>query len=46
MIVSSHEKVEWSEVNVLEQSERGAGGFGHTGKKLVIFKTHQCLMLK
>ena len=33
MIVSSHEKVEWIEVKDLEHTERGAGGFGHTGAK-------------
>ncbi len=31
MIVSTHEQAEWIEVDVLEDSERGAGGFGHTG---------------
>ena len=29
----AHEKVEWDLVEVLEETERGAGGFGHTGKK-------------
>ena len=33
MIIASHAQVEWSPVEVLEDSERGAGGFGHTGKK-------------
>jgi len=32
MIIASHETVEWSLVQELELSERGAGGFGHTGK--------------
>lgn len=32
MVISRHEQVEWVEVVVLEQSARGAGGFGHTGK--------------
>ena len=32
MIISRHEKVEWDLVEVLEETERGAGGFGHTGK--------------
>jgi dUTP pyrophosphatase len=32
MIVSSHEKVEWKAVAELEETERGEGGFGHTGK--------------
>ena len=31
MIVSAHEQAEWIEVDVLEETERGAGGFGHTG---------------
>ena len=33
MIVSQYSKVEWSEVEVLGDTERGAGGFGHTGVK-------------
>ena len=33
MIVSRYSKVEWSEVEVLGDTERGAGGFGHTGVK-------------
>ena len=33
MIIAKHETVEWNEVEVLEETERGAGGFGHTGKK-------------
>ncbi len=32
MIVARHEKAEWVDVNELTPSERGAGGFGHTGK--------------
>ena len=31
MIISAHEKAEWEEVVSLADSERGAGGFGHTG---------------
>lgn len=31
MIISAHEKAEWVEVDSLADSERGAGGFGHTG---------------
>jgi dUTP pyrophosphatase len=31
MIVSAHEKAEWIEVDDLNQTSRGAGGFGHTG---------------
>ena len=32
MVVAKHATVEWQETNVLEASERGDGGFGHTGK--------------
>lgn len=32
MIVAEHATVEWELTNELEESERGAGGFGHTGK--------------
>lgn len=32
MIISKHEKAELVEAVVLNESERGAGGFGHTGK--------------
>lgn len=33
MVVARHSRVEWNEVDVLDESERGAGGFGHTGKQ-------------
>ena len=33
MIVSRHEHVEWEEVEVLDETERGEGGFGSTGLK-------------
>ncbi len=33
MIISKHETIQWEEVSVLEESLRGAGGFGHTGVK-------------
>lgn len=33
MVIAAHAQVEWTEVTVLEESERGAGGFGHTGRK-------------
>lgn len=32
MIVARHERVEWTAVDELDETERGAGGFGHTGK--------------
>jgi len=33
MIISAHEQAELEEVDVLSETDRGAGGFGHTGKK-------------
>jgi dUTP pyrophosphatase len=33
MIISAHEKAEWEQVETLEETVRGAGGFGHTGVK-------------
>ena len=33
MVVAKHETVEWQAVDMLEESIRGEGGFGHTGKK-------------
>ncbi|WP_290427116.1 dUTP diphosphatase [Coprobacter tertius] len=33
MVVKEYVKVEWEQVPTLEQSERGTGGFGHTGVK-------------
>lgn len=32
MVVARHETVEWDAVETLDETERGAGGFGHTGK--------------
>ena len=32
MVIARHEQVEWEQVEVLDETERGAGGFGHTGK--------------
>lgn len=32
MVVARHEQVEWESVEELSDSERGAGGFGSTGK--------------
>jgi dUTP pyrophosphatase len=31
MIISAHEQAAWQQVDVLEETQRGAGGFGHTG---------------
>lgn len=33
MVIARHEQVVWDEVEVLTDTERGAGGFGHTGEK-------------
>lgn len=33
MVIARHEQAEWVEVTELAVSERGAGGFGHTGKQ-------------
>jgi dUTP pyrophosphatase len=32
MVIARYEQAEWQEVDVLEETERGTGGFGHTGK--------------
>jgi dUTP pyrophosphatase len=31
MVVARYEKIEWDEVEVLDETERGEGGFGSTG---------------
>lgn len=33
MVINKIEQAQWVEVEDLEESERGEGGFGHTGKK-------------
>ncbi|WP_101690219.1 dUTP diphosphatase [Dysgonomonas massiliensis] len=33
MVIAAHAQVQWEETDSLEETERGAGGFGHTGKK-------------
>ena len=33
MVIASHEHIRWESVDVLEETVRGTGGFGHTGKK-------------
>lgn len=33
MVIARHEQAEWDEVEILDDTERGAGGFGHTGTK-------------
>ena len=32
MVIAKHETVAWAEVNELNETLRGAGGYGHTGK--------------
>ena len=32
MVIARHEQVEWEQVEVLDETRRGAGGFGSTGK--------------
>jgi dUTP pyrophosphatase len=32
MVISSHVQAEWIEVEELNETSRGAGGFGHTGR--------------
>ena len=32
MIIAKHEHIDWQQVESLDETERGAGGFGHTGK--------------
>ena len=33
MVVAQHAQVEWEVMDSLQETERGAGGFGHTGKQ-------------
>ncbi|MBL4709056.1 MAG: dUTP diphosphatase [Flavobacteriales bacterium] len=33
MVIAAHEQAEWVEVENLDETKRGAGGFGSTGKK-------------
>lgn len=32
MVIAQHAQVEWESVEEINETERGAGGFGHTGK--------------
>lgn len=32
MVIARHEHIGWETVEILEETVRGAGGFGHTGK--------------
>ena len=33
MVLAKHEKFEWNSVKTLSETDRGSGGFGHTGTK-------------
>lgn len=33
MVIAKHERADWEEVEILSETDRGAGGFGSTGKK-------------
>lgn len=33
MVIARHEKASWQETDQLDETVRGTGGFGHTGKK-------------
>ncbi len=33
LVIARHEQASWQVVEALDDTERGAGGFGHTGKK-------------
>lgn len=33
MVIARHEHIAWEMVEILEETQRGSGGFGHTGKK-------------
>jgi dUTP pyrophosphatase len=31
MVIARHEQIDWESVEVLDATQRGEGGFGHTG---------------
>lgn len=33
LVIARYEQAEWQETDVLDETERGEGGFGHTGKQ-------------
>lgn len=33
LVIARHEQIDWQLVEQLDETERGEGGFGHTGKK-------------
>lgn len=47
MVIAKHEQAVWQEVEVLDETERGAGGFGHTGKneRILLFSLLSTLLL-
>ena len=32
MVIARHETIDWAEVQLINETDRGEGGFGHTGK--------------
>lgn len=33
LVIARYEQIQWEMVDMLDETQRGAGGFGHTGKK-------------
>ncbi len=33
MVIAKHEQINWEEVTSMNETDRGSGGFGHTGSK-------------
>ena len=33
LVIARYEQIQWEMVDTLDETQRGAGGFGHTGKK-------------
>ena len=33
MVIAKYEQISWEQVEVLDETERGDGGYGHTGVK-------------
>jgi dUTP pyrophosphatase len=33
MVIARYERIGWNKVDILEETERGTGGFGHSGNK-------------
>lgn len=32
LVLAKHEQIDWKLMDILDETERGAGGYGHTGK--------------